>query len=78
MRARHDKQWTRGGVMRIGAGGEMSYCLGVRLPHQPMRKQIETRRKCPSKPSATMIQRNSYECFYSTYAAIDLTFPKIQ
>ena len=40
MRARHDKQWTRGGVMRIGVGGEMSYCLGVRSPHQPMRKQI--------------------------------------
>ena len=25
-----------------------------------------------------MIQRNIYECFYSTYDPTDLTFPKIQ
>ena len=38
----------------------------------------QTRRKCPSKPSAAMIQRNIYKCFYSTYDPTDLTFPKIQ
>ena len=42
------------------------------------RKLTITRRKCPSKPSATLIQRNIYECFYSTYASIDLIFQKIQ
>ena len=30
------------------------------------------------KTSATVFQRNIDECFYSTYAAIDLTFPKFQ
>ena len=32
--------------------------------------------KCPSKPSATMNQMNIHECFYSTYASIDLNFSK--
>ena len=37
-KAGHDKQWTRGGLMRIGAGGEMSYCLRLA---QPLREQID-------------------------------------
>ena len=88
---RTQKRYVTKGIPRLDAAEKKVACLKVNghpnetrhalkcaIKKQGGHMQGYTRRKCPSKPSATMIQRNIYECFYSTYASIDLTFPKIQ
>ena len=73
---RTQKRYVTKGIPRLDAAEKKVACLKVNghpnetrhalkcaIKKQGGHMQGYTRRKCPSKPSATMIQRNIYECF---------------